>query len=250
MPHSAGLARRRTTRSSRRCSPRRRAGLLQPGGAVQQHLLEQQRLHAEPVRARARRSSTRGSSTSRSTGRRTTPTPSRRATRPDQRPDPRAGRGAATRFPAARATASASDPLFVTPFVLELTVSGLAARPADGGGHDHRPGPAGRAHRGLPPADRRRPRSTAACAARTRRSRRRPNALAMQAAARPRDPARRPGCRRPRNATGRRRLRQPVPAAAADAPDPARRGISAPTSCRAAARYRWHSHCSQPTASR
>ena len=76
--------------------------------------------------------------------------------------------------PAARATASVVDPLFVTPFILELDGVRLAARPAGGRGDDHRArtrrsGSTGDYHLQHDLAAR----STAACAAPTRRSRRR-----------------------------------------------------------------------------
>ena len=148
--------------------------------------------------------------------------------RPDQRPDPRAGRRAARRCPAGQGNLIGADPLFVTPFVARAHGVRVAARPADGGGHDHRrrtrrSGSTGDYHI----ADRARRRSTAACAAPTRRSRRRPTAL--NACTGGGDPGadRDAAAHRPTL----RRLRRPVPAAAADDSGSARRGTSAPTSC-------------------
>ena len=189
---------RPTTRCSRpRC--RRRAGVLQSGRALQQHLLEQPGVHARPSRARARRWSTRASSTSRCTGRATQPAArrrSRRATRdltngadPGTRTASVAAHPVRSRRPA-RATSSGSTRR-------SSRRSRWSSRsPARGSirrrprctitGADPPVGVPGNYH--LQPA-RLQPtsvRSTAACAAPTRRFRRRANPVARAPRARSR----------------------------------------------------------------
>ena len=126
------------------------AGLLQPGGAVQQHLLEQRRVHAEPVRpgrdpGRPGLHRLRGP---RDDEQRRHVHPA--VLRPDQRPDPRAGRvqHAGARRPG---QPDRRQPGFVAPFMLELTVSGSRLDPQAAAVTITGAGPAGRADRRLPP---------------------------------------------------------------------------------------------------
>ena len=150
-PHSAGLASEANDPPccDAACPPARR-GLLPAGGAVQQRLLEQRRVHAQPAGPGA-------TLVDRGLHRLRGPRHDERhrhlhaaVLRPHQRPEPGPGRGAPTGARPAGQHHRRQPRLrhAVRERARRLRV---ATRPADGRGHDHRPGPAGRADRQLPP---------------------------------------------------------------------------------------------------